>query len=208
MSKILFRPLALWPGKPTPLRDRKSGLFRVTASRALEDCEHELFLQGAPRESFLELDVPDRDVRNDGRLRADARPLRGPGVVLYFEHPTQGTLRFASDQYHVWYHNLRGITLTLEALRSVERHGAVQDAAQFRGFKALPASTALTMGRTAALAILEEYAWKLRADADPHEIRQAYLTARNLTHPDRNNGERAAFDRVQSAGRELGVPGA
>ena len=196
------RPLSAWPGAvPPPARRRSRWTFKVTAGATLAELESELGRHGA-RDAYLEVNVRDRDVRQDGRLRAGATPS-SPGVVLYFTHPSQGALRFASDGHEVWHHNVRAILLTLEALRSVERYGAVQDAQQFRGFKALPASTSLGMGRSAAIEMLRIWSGiELAADADRDLLFAAYRAARARTHPDRVGHDRD-WHLVEAAAREL-----
>jgi hypothetical protein len=177
------------------------------AGATLSELEEELGRHGT-REAYLEVDVGERDVRQDGRLRAGASP-RSPGVVLYCTHPTQGALRFACDSHEVWHHNVRAILLTLEALRSVERYGAVQDSQQFRGFKALPSSTTtLTMGRTAAIEILSQHSGIFIAvNAEPELLLIAYRAARARTHPDRVGHDRG-WHQVEAAARELRIGGA
>jgi hypothetical protein len=205
---VLCRPLAAWPGAVTPASRRRSrSTFRVSAGSTLSELEEELGRHGV-RDAYLEVDVHERDVRQDGRLRADASP-RSPGVVLYCTHPTQGALRFAADSHDVWHHNVRAILLTLEALRSVERYGAVQDAQQFRGFKALPASTTtLTMGHSAAIEILREHSgMHVPDDSTSETLASAYRSARARTHPDRAGHDRH-WHLVEAAARELRIGGA
>lgn len=202
---VEFRPLRSWPGPETPAEKRRSRWsFKVTAGATLHELEQELGRHGA-RDAYLEVDVRSaRDIRADGRLRADAAVI-SPGVVLYYTHPRAGDLRFACDTYELWNHNVRGILLTLQDLRSIDRHGAVRDGAQFTGFKALPSATGLTMGVTAALRIFEEQAG-MKVDArTPEVLESAYRQARANTHPDRNAGDRVRWDQVEAAARVLGV---
>lgn len=202
---VEFRPLRAWPGAATPPAQRRSRYtFKVTAGGTLHELEEELGRIRA-RDAFLEVDVRSpRDIRQDGRMRADASPA-SPGVVLYFTHPSAGDLRFACDGYDVWHHNVRAILLTLDALRAVDRYGAVRDGQQFTGFRALTATTGLTMGMTAALRIFEE-ASNLRAEPrTPERLRELYRVARAATHPDRTGGDRTKWDQVEAAARVLGV---
>lgn len=204
---VIVRPLSAWPGAATPAsRRRSSRTFTVSAAATLQELEAEI-ARHSGRDAFLEVDVTERDVRQDGSLRSSARP-GSPGVVLYFTHPTQGALRFAADSHQVWHHNVRAILLTLEALRSVERYGAVQDAQQFRGFKALPASTTtLTMGRSAAIEILAAHSQiNIAQDAELDLLREAYRRARARTHPDVVGHDRH-WHLVEAAARELRIGG-
>lgn len=202
---VEFRPLRAWPGAVTPTEERRSKwTFKATAGATLSELEQELARVQA-RDAFLEVDVRGiRDIRQDGRLRADASPA-SPGVVLYFTHPKAGDLRFACDSHDVWHHNVRGILLTLDALRAVDRYGAVRDGQQFTGFRALPSATGLTMGTTAALRIFEEVTEQRTEPRTPERLAELYRAARSITHPDRSGGDRTRWDQVEAAARVLGV---
>lgn len=202
---VEFRPLRAWPGPETPASARRSKhAFKVTAGATLSELETELSRHHA-KDAYLEVNVRSpRDIRADGRMRADASPMT-PGVILYYTHPRVGDLRFACDSYDVWHHNVRAILLTLDRLRDIDRYGAVRDGAQFTGFKALPSATGLTMGTTAALAIFEKASGTRVVERTPEYLKFIYRTARANSHPDRNNGERAQWDQVEAAARVLGV---
>lgn len=155
MSRVELpvHPMREWPGPPTPDYMRQYGRFaKLTPGVALHSLREELGRINA-KDCRIQIDVRDRDITRFGELRADARP-GSPGVVVYATHPKQGDLRFACDTYRTWYHNVRAIAMTLEALRGIARWGAVRDEQQFAGFKALPGATALTMGTSAAKAVL------------------------------------------------------
>ena len=202
---VEFRPLRAWPGAVTPAAERRSKwTFKVTAGATLSELEQELARVQA-RDAFLEVDVRSiRDIRQDGRLRADASPV-SPGVILYFTHPKAGDLRFACDSHDVWHHNVRGILLTLAALRAVDRYGAVRDGQQFTGFRALPSATGLTMGSTAAITIFEEATDERAEPRTPERLRELFRLARSRWHPDRTGGDRTRWDQVEAAARVLGV---
>lgn len=205
---VEFRPLRAWPGKSTPAAKRRSRwTFKATAGATLKELEEELARIRA-RDAFLEVDVKSvRDIRADGRLRADASPVT-PGVILYFTHPKAGDLRFASDSHELWHHNVRAILLTLDRLRDIDRYGAVQEGQQFTGFRALPSATGLTMGSTAALEILEQMTEQRAEPRTPERLKELYRLARVRTHPDLNRGDQTKWDQVEAAGRVLGVTGA
>jgi len=207
-TTVEFRPLRAWPGAATPPDARRSRFaFKVTAGATLSELEQELGRINA-KDAFLEVDVRSpRDIRQDGRMRADASPAT-PGVALYFTHPKAGDLRFACDSHEVWHHNVRAILLTLDALRSIDRYGAVRDAEQFKGFRALPSATGLTMGSTAAIRIFEEATGERAEPRTPERFRETYRMARAATHPDRTGGDRTRWDQVESAARVLGVSNA
>lgn len=82
----------------------------------------------------------DRRVNQDGtlhKLDRDREPT-DPGLVLYFIRKKQA-LCFACDRFDQLWKNMRAVTLTINALRGIERWGSVemQDQA-FRGYAALP----------------------------------------------------------------------
>jgi len=64
--------------------------------------------------------------------------------------------------------------------------------------------TTLTMGVPAALAILREHSGiRLVTSSVPAEVQEAYRIAAARTHPDVNDGDRAAWDQVEAAYRIL-----
>src|SRR6266511_2967713 len=115
---ITFRPIQQRPGAPTRRRQRSQ--FSAKWSQTMELLDRELFHVRA-RNVVMQLDCDEREIRRDGIPRADAR-TRGPGVILSFDSP-KGSLSFPCDRYTDWQDNVRAIALSLEALRSVDRHG-------------------------------------------------------------------------------------
>ncbi len=163
----------------------------------------------AGRNLVVEVDVREGDLRNDGRLRANARAT-SPAVVVAFDTRDHGpmlhrcdtlTVSYA-DQGPAWQHNVRAIAKTLEALRAVGRYGATETGQQYQGFKAIGGGTPLPgptpMSRDAAAELLRGYA---TAGAD---LSTAHRRAIRATHPD-TGGRREDFDRVQQAARALGL---
>lgn len=153
------------------------------------------------------LDVREGQVRLDGGLYANAR-VNSPAVEVAFES-RHGPLLYRCDRWTLgygakmrehWQHNVRAIALTLEALRAVDRHGASASGEQYRGYKAIgtgPATEAMTV--EAAKRTLMDYAGHtgptvVSADDWAALVRKA----RAATHPDRNNGERSAWNLVES----------
>lgn len=129
-----FRPLSPDCGIPR-FRSRKSSPFRAKWSATLDLLESELVhLKG--KELVLQADVRLDEIRNDGMLRADARPAT-PRVILSFESK-YGPLSYPSDAFLDWQSNVRAIALSLEALRTVDRYGVTQRAEQYRGWQQLP----------------------------------------------------------------------
>lgn len=112
-----FRPIDQWPGKMTPHAARKRAAFRTPHPRTVRDLEREIEKLGASR-YVIQLALADRDIRLDGRPRADARPNH-PGVIVAFDS-RYGPLKYATDTYDDWQDNMRAIALGLEGGSDVE----------------------------------------------------------------------------------------
>jgi hypothetical protein len=168
------------------------------------------------RELVLELDLRDRDLRQDGWIRSDARPA-SPRVAVALLHPQLSWLRYHCDRYegggwldlaHAgWQANVRAIALSLEALRAVDRHGVTGKGEQYIGFKQLSSSTTTRPAPQTpecAAAILANESDEIDAEilTDPDVARRAYRAAVKRTHPDVLGGNDEAFADVQAA-REL-----
>lgn len=144
------------------------------------------------------------DIRRDGAVRADAK-IEHPGVRLSFKCK-HGDLTYATDwieswgQRPGWQQNLRAIALGLEALRKVDRYGIAASGEQYRGWLALEAPTTSSAD---AETVIRRYTDAMYA---PHMALPAiFRRARAVTHPDRNNGDREAWDAVEAAGKVLGL---
>lgn len=120
------------------------------------------------------------------------------------------TVRPISDRED-WHHNVRAIALTLEALRAVDRYGATETGQQYSGFKALPAGRAMPASHMTSdqawVALCEVTGFNLTTTEalDPDEVRAYFREARRVTHPDRHDGDRTQWDRVEEAGKVLGL---
>ena len=212
------RPLTTWPGVLTPDHRRQRSPYSAPLRSTLTDLARELRAIGA-RRPVLEVAIPEEQFRNDGRPYARAQ-AEHPGIVLSLPHTDAGPLRFACDRYTSWQANLRAVVLTMEALRAVERHGAVQARQQYAGFKALPPGGTPMPAGPAAMTV-DEAARVLKQRADSThgqfdaavligsaEIRgRAFRRAAVMHHPDRG-GDRATWDRLEQAKRVLDEHGA
>ncbi len=130
-----FRTIENWPGQFTV--GRKRSPFAASHQSTLKLLERELGHLRA-RSVVIQAAVGPSDIRNDGMLRATARPLH-PGIILSFDTATLGPLSYPCDTYDEWSQNLRAIALALEALRRVERYGVTRRGEQYRGWAKLPA---------------------------------------------------------------------
>lgn len=197
-----FRPTAV----------RQGSRFDATWTRTLHDLGREVeLLDGC--DMVIECDVLERHLRNDGQIRADAEPS-SPAVVVAFESK-HGPMLYRSDRYGDywsnrpgWQDNVRAVALTLEALRAVARWGAVDTGQQYAGFKALPAGTAMPASHMtsddARLIIGRAAGFDDRTM--PLAVSDGTLRrARGAAHPDRNAGDRTAWDQVEQAAKVLGL---
>lgn len=131
-----FRPIDTWPGELTARRRRAQ--FSAAWRRTVELLDRELTNLDA-RNVVVQVDVAERDIRIDGKLKANARPGH-PGLVLAFDSKF-GPLKYAVDTYDRFEDNVRALALALEALRAVDRYGVTKRGEQYTGWKALPAAT-------------------------------------------------------------------
>jgi hypothetical protein len=223
---VTFRPLTQWPKHraPTPVDERVHAQFKragtwtpnatggnnysgprpISLSRTLEDLDRELFHIDAD-DVVVQVDIEsERNIRQDGGIRADAR-MRSPAVVLSFTR-NRVPYVFATDRFRRWEDNLRAIVLGLEGLRRLERYHIAQAGDQYRGWQALPATTTAPMGvATAADAIAKRagdpYTGK-NVLADHLSAKHAVRRAAARAHPD-GGGTTEEFQLVQEAKRVL-----
>lgn len=194
-----------------PDRERKTSQFDATWTKTLTLLGKEIAHLGG-RDIVIEVDVREQDIRLDGGLRANAR-AESPAVVVAFDTTKHGPMLYRADRYGDrwsnrpgWQENVRAVALTLESLRAVDRYGATETGQQYAGFKALPAGRAMPashMTRTEADELLWEVSGLGRDKDWPVEGR--YRRARAVAHPDRNDGDRSVWDKVEQAAQVLGV---
>lgn len=157
------------------------------------------------------IDITESEIRNDGGVRANARPA-SPGVELAFDSQ-HGPLIYRCDLFtrtaygsatQPWQDNVRCIALTLESLRAVDRYGATASGEQYRGFKALGAGTGSGhshMTREDGEALVR----KLAHVDDQYPLDDAAIRrAKARAHPDSNDGDRRDWDLLMKALEVLG----
>jgi hypothetical protein len=203
---ITHRPIQIWPGELTGWHSRRASNFKATYTTTLDLLDREVYHLGADR-AVLQLALTERDIRNDGLPRAQARPSH-PGVILAFES-TYGPLQYATDAFTTWQDNLRAIALGLEALRKVDRYGITRNGTQYTGFRALMASTSMDVRDAACtLAAFTDDEWKWDdllvevGTLGKEWTRQAYRTAAKRRHPD-VGGSHSDWLRLEEAYRLL-----
>lgn len=131
----------------------------------------------------------DLSVRNDGLPRSGQKKPSDPGVAVYFE--LDGKQRcIPCDAYSRIEDNLAAVAATIEALRTLERHGSQMFEAAFTGFDALP-SPDHVMDRSWR-DVLEYYGQNI------DEAQAIYLRKRKKAHPD-HGGNTDAFSEVERA---------
>lgn len=187
----------VWPGRRTSFP--KKAPFKSQWSKTLHILAREIrYLGGRNVQIALDLPRGERDLRQDGRLLADARP-RHPVILSFIDNEGQRQA-YPCDRFGWWQDNLYAIAIVLEDLRRAERYG-VQSALIRAGFKALPsqASTTLTAEQAASIlaGVADAPVQHILANADA--ARGALRTAVFRTHPDRNGGSREQYDLVDKA---------
>lgn len=207
MSRTPTKPLeyrvgdlpAAWPGSRT-VTPRKAP-FKSTLHGTLVHLAREVAHLGG-REVRILLELPNGalDVRQDGKLKAEARP--GRAVILSFTDRTGAPHLYPCDRFGWWEDNLHAIAVVLEDLRRAERYG-VQSSLLRAGFLALPAPTDSAPAMTpdsAADAIARYSVYSPGMIVESREVaRTAIRSARLATHPDKNGGDRARYDMVEAA---------
>lgn len=155
ITGITIVNLDKWPEKETG--SRQSAPFKANWFSTEKLLVKEVNQAGA-RGTKLYTFHPEKDIRQDGWIRGDARKPSYPGVILEFEKRIRGSaqlekLRFPCDTFQRWEDNVRAIALALEALRKIDRYG-VTTGAQYAGYKALPPAEPGTQGQTPEQAAL------------------------------------------------------
>ncbi len=161
-----------WPiSQPRTPRDKRAdGRFQLTMVRSLGEITRGLHMMGA-RDVVISSDCP---VKRDGLPYANAPEPADPGVAVYFTRKGRPFV-LACDQYRKLVWNVRAIAVTLEALRTIERHGSSRMMEQaFTGFAALPAAE-------------EHRPWWVVLGVTTRTVtvaRAAYLELCKIHHPD------------------------
>lgn len=191
-----YRPLPTWPHPAT--RSRRWRPFKASWTNTMNLLDRELSHLGG-RNVIIGIGLTERDIRLDGRPRADAREPAHPGVELSFDS-RYGRLTYPTDICSHWNDNVRSIALGLEALRAVDRYGVSQKGQQYAGWKELPTG----IGRGVVITGLDQ-AWDILAQAsgipNPRallDLERVWRAAAKLTHPDQG-GDPDRFMRVQAA---------
>jgi hypothetical protein len=130
--RFAFRPITAWPREETA--KRQATPFAASWDRTITDLQRELDHIEAESPVVFQVDVHEADIRLDGIPRSAAR-WYSPRVILSFDSSLVGSLSYPCDTYNHWQANVRAISLTLTALRSIERYGAAGLHEQYTGWR-------------------------------------------------------------------------
>lgn len=198
MKSEVAYPLS-WPAdRPrTPREERRaSAPYKVSLAEAVERVMDELRKIDA---SHIVISSNMRGYEKEGAWRPyhDSRRPQDGGVAIYFILDSQPTC-MSCDKWPLVRDNLRSISLTLEAMRGMERWGAASRKAAFVGFKALPPSSS---------------DWRSVLGYSPHDkptvggLKSRYRELAHKAHPDRGgsaNDMSRLTDALKAAETSLG----
>jgi hypothetical protein len=197
----------VWPGKRTTYP--KKAPFKSNWTKDLSALDRELKHLGARKIEFaLELPRGAMDLRQDGMLKADARP--GRAIIISFLDRDGVRHAYPCDTYGWWQDNVHAIAVVLEDLRRAERYG-VQSALLRAGFKALPSAgaTTPTLSTGQAAYLVARLAGSENTEARAKEALENRTNAemllriaRSKTHPDAG-GRNEDWTLLQEAQRIL-----
>lgn len=179
-------PLA-WPdGWPrTRVADRKHGYKQFqrpcgswTFPAARDALIAEIWMHGPARVVLSSNFQPGPRGPLAGKRRPDDE-----AIAIYFDRAGGRDYAMACDRYHDAEGNMRSLTLALEAMRQLDRHGGgVMLERAFQGFLALspPKKAHEILGVT--------------ANANAPQVREAWRKAIAITHPDQGGSQAAAAE--------------
>lgn len=200
-EELEIKPLDQWHGERTV--EPRYSPFRVRGmGDTMDVLTRELKQIGAERVILL-VDIDRSRFRKDGRPAVGA-VARSAGVILEIGDSEVGHLRFPCDTFHRWEDNLRGIALSMEALRKVDRYGVTKRAEQYTGWKEL------TGGRQGLPTMSREEAWEAvcenaglpyvpYADLTDYKRREIAKMAKKAAHPDQHGGNEDFWNQVDNA---------
>ena len=195
MASWQVEPLGPW-GRAVTRNRASSGRFTASWSDTVDLLSAEIEKLGLRGTIAIRIDVQAKDVRLDGRPRAQAR-ADFPGVVVSFESRF-GPLSYATDAYDSWQANVRAIALSLQALRAVDRYGVSRSGEQYAGWRAIESSSAAPVFASAD----EAERWLTSVVGRVGEqlsVKELLRRAAKKLHPDVNGGDRTLWKRWDAA---------
>jgi hypothetical protein len=174
-----------WPRTQPEARERTT--FKVSTERAVTHLFGELRLMGASN-VVLSSNVA---VRRDGRPYASALEPKDCGVAVYWDDRRRRPMVIANDSWRTVRENIHALGLTVEAIRSIRRHGSSELLERaFGGFARLPAAP--DPWSTLGIA---------RSSANAESVKQRYRELAREHHPDKG-GDAAAMASINAAFRQ------
>lgn len=169
-------------------RDSRGILQDVTIAAAVERVREQLRMLGI-RDDDIVISTNLKTGRNGFPLTDQAQP-KDTGVAVYWIDRTGNPRCMSTNRYHKVADNLAGIGASLEAMRTLERHGSAEILNRaFSGFAALEAPQGEPWFQVLGVA----------ADADRPAVEAAWRRLRSTCHPDKPGGSAEAFQRAQDA---------
>lgn len=180
MIDARFVPCEQWPKEKTPRHSRRTLSGKaIPYARLLDDLEYELRKLGA-RDIIIQAYFKRDDIRNDGWPRSSAKPSES-GVIVSFINRDRQEISFPCDTYQAYEDNLRAVSLTLTALRAIDRYGVSQQGEQYNGWAKLPEAPT-RMSHKSAMEFLALYSGI--AVTSKESLTKAYREAAQHLHPD------------------------
>lgn len=170
-GKMTYKPGQTWKSRS-----------KITPGVALRDLMAELGRLGA-KNVTISSNVP---VRNDGGMYAASadRVHADPGIAVYFSIKGRPTV-MAQDAYKGIAENLRSLTLAVDAMRALERHGGgTMMSKAFDGFAALPPPAGSKPKRPWWTVLRYSEYPEDRELLSVAEVRARYNTLAKKLHPD------------------------
>lgn len=201
MQNSLPPPYPLhWPDDLERNRESITGRFKQTSEYGFKNRITITIAYLRIAEVMRKLGIADGlfVVSTNIELRLDGKPRSNPGKII--DHGAavwwldNGELFYmANDQYERVADNMAAIAATLEAFRTIARHGGYNTMKRaFQGFTPLPAPT-------------EPKWWQIlevAENASLEAVEQGYKRKRSKAHPD-NGGDDETFYRVEVAWQEF-----
>lgn len=191
-------PLDWPPGWPRTRARKTVSPFKMSAERV-----RRLFNDETRRLGALNVVVSSNvPIRNDGMMYADAarRRIDDPGVAVYFMLKGSA-MTMAQDAYERPEDNLRSLTLAIEAMRAIERHGGgTMMERAFSGFTALPPPPKPKRPWWKVLGYSDDPAD--REGLTDSEIDMRYRVLAKKRHPDMPGGSTDAMNELSDAKAE------
>jgi hypothetical protein len=182
-------------GQPSSYRNRE-----LSVNDATTRIRQELGRMGiSDNDCLISTNVP---LRMDGLPRSDGGKPQDPGAAVYWKDSRGRSKCMAIDRYDRVADNLAAIAATLDAMRSIERHGGAEILERtFLGFAALPAAASVKNWRE----VLQFHPTNTPTVAD---ITERYRAMAAKRHPDQG-GSAESFHELTAARdtalREIGA---